>query len=352
MSLETASEVKWQVAWWALVPLALAAMTQPCGRVLDQETKNCRFYTRASPLVCISDVVIFLAMLVLGTVNEPPARWLDNAKYEIRRRFQGEAAGDPEAAESTLLVRWVLLIVGGVPCQTIKLVAMSGIPLTKTWASMYFISIIFGEVLIILDRRLNQKRDDAIAAVQHQTAIIPSWRRSKWPVLILEWACKHPVDFQWAAILLAPWYIGWVHPFNAEDERHVLCIFTAHALLTFRCYVDPLLASYFYGVWFGLSGLGWLMCWLTVWFISFLFPHLFPRGLFLVVLLGFLLSLESLSALISFFLPQFDIRLDYRHPATRGPLICAAVWALSLLYYAFGFDPAGTVNPDWTGVFG
>jgi hypothetical protein len=57
-----------------------------------------------------------------------------------------------------------------------------------------------------------------------------------------------------------------------------------------------------------------------------------------------------------FFFPHLpqpsDILLGYRYPAARGPLICVAVWALSLLYYAYSFDSAGRVNPDWTGIFG
>jgi hypothetical protein len=63
------------------------------------------------------------------------------------------------------------MILGAIPLQIIKLMAMQGIPWTKVWAMMFGISIVFGEVLILLVRALSL--DDGSADEQ------PAWRRHK-----------------------------------------------------------------------------------------------------------------------------------------------------------------------------
>ncbi|KAE8342692.1 hypothetical protein BDV24DRAFT_162225 [Aspergillus arachidicola] len=140
--------VKWQTAWFALVSLGLAAMMQPCGNVLGQRTKNHRFYIRASPVVCAADMVQFIAFVLLGFSHDPQV-WLRNVKFELRERFEGESgAKDREAAENSIIIRWILMIMGAYGFQVIKLMAMRGVPWTQAWAMMFATSILFGEVLL------------------------------------------------------------------------------------------------------------------------------------------------------------------------------------------------------------
>ncbi|KAK4454883.1 hypothetical protein QBC34DRAFT_464749 [Podospora aff. communis PSN243] len=130
--------VSWQAAWWALVPLSIAAMTQPCGRVLGSDSPNLRFYIRASPITCALDCVHFLGVLLLGC--SPDWRLFSrNIKYELNRRFRGDPFNhDSSSAQDS---------------RTMKLVAMQGIPWTKAWTLMFFVSVAMGEILGILAER-------------------------------------------------------------------------------------------------------------------------------------------------------------------------------------------------------
>ncbi|KAL3473714.1 hypothetical protein BJX99DRAFT_272131 [Aspergillus californicus] len=164
-------EVKWQVAWFALLALGLAAMLQPCGNVLSQKAKNYRFYIRVSPIVCIADVAEFIAFILLGFSRDPQT-WLQNIKFELRERFEGEdGVKDRERAENSIIIRWMLMILGASLCNVIKLMAMQGIPWTQAWAMMFAISIVFGEVLILFVRFLSL--DDRSAHT------LPAWRGYK-----------------------------------------------------------------------------------------------------------------------------------------------------------------------------
>ncbi|KAJ5455022.1 hypothetical protein N7530_002362 [Penicillium desertorum] len=165
-------EVEWQVAWFALLALGLAAMLQPCGNVLCQKANNHRFYIRASPVVCIVDVAQFIAFILLGFSCNPQA-WLQNIKFELRQRFEGEdGAKDREKAENSIIVRWILMILGASLFNAIKLMMMQGIPWTQAWAMMFAISIVFAEVLILLVRFLSLDGSSA-----HTTP--PAWRSYK-----------------------------------------------------------------------------------------------------------------------------------------------------------------------------
>lgn len=106
------NEVNWQVAWWALVPLAIGAMAQPCGHVLDIDETNYRFYIRASPIVCIADVLHFLIRIFLGFSLDYREFW-DHIQYVIKYRFrQEQSIYDLGGAEKASAIRWALLVIG------------------------------------------------------------------------------------------------------------------------------------------------------------------------------------------------------------------------------------------------
>lgn len=118
------SEVKWQVPFFALLALALGAMMQPCGNVLRTKARNHRFYIRASPIVCIADVAQFLLFVLLG-YNSDRNIWLRNIKFELKERFSSESgATDKSPVENSLVLRWILLILGASQFQVVKLMAM------------------------------------------------------------------------------------------------------------------------------------------------------------------------------------------------------------------------------------
>lgn len=142
-------EVTWQVAFFALMPLALSAMTQTVGRVLDAPPEL-SFWLRSSPLVCAVDVLYFLYRVAAGYVSTP-AWSLAPFRAELEYRFSDTDwtwDSRPEF-EKAALGRWILLLLGGIPCQTIKLMAMRGIPVTQVMALVYFTALIFGETVNI-----------------------------------------------------------------------------------------------------------------------------------------------------------------------------------------------------------
>lgn len=146
--LEQVAEVSWQTAWWALVPLAIGTMTQPCGKVLGSSDRNVRFYIRASPLICALECIYFLVLILLG-LSTSWRCFVKNFKNELNHRFADEHA-DHMQAESSRLVRITLLVLSGIPFQTIKLTAMTGIPWTQRTALAFFTSIVFWEVIAAL----------------------------------------------------------------------------------------------------------------------------------------------------------------------------------------------------------
>jgi hypothetical protein len=72
-----------------------------------------------------------------------------HVRAELAFRFRdedwtGEAGKEVEKAAPG---RWLLMGLGGIPCQTIKLVAMSGTPWTQAAALVYFLAQILAEVV-------------------------------------------------------------------------------------------------------------------------------------------------------------------------------------------------------------
>lgn len=107
--------MKWQVAVFALMPLAIGAMTQPCGRVLDQDPQH-RFWLRSLPFFCIGDIFGFFLAVTIDYVTAPDLSW-KHFKSELAYRFRDEdfTAHSVIEVEKTTLGRWILMILGGVP---------------------------------------------------------------------------------------------------------------------------------------------------------------------------------------------------------------------------------------------
>ena len=147
MPADNTSEVKWQVAMWALVPLALGAMTQSCGRVFDY-SGSLAFWLRSSPFICVGDVLSF-AFSILIDYTVAPTFSLKHVRSELAWRFQDTDFKTKTVTEAgrSIITRWMLIILGGIPFQTIKIFAMQGIPFTQLLAMAFFFPQIIGEIL-------------------------------------------------------------------------------------------------------------------------------------------------------------------------------------------------------------
>ncbi|KAF9770628.1 hypothetical protein IL306_011801, partial [Fusarium sp. DS 682] len=135
-------------------------MTQPVGRVFDRPPED-RFWIRSSPLHCAADMLLFWGVLLARYIAQPERSWR-HYQDELAYRFRDEnhnVVQPRHDAERSVLGRWILLFLGGIPCQTIKLLAMRGIPFTQAAALMFFVSFVLGEVLILSAARLGRSNE-------------------------------------------------------------------------------------------------------------------------------------------------------------------------------------------------
>ncbi|KAK0100561.1 hypothetical protein ONS95_007021 [Cadophora gregata] len=398
-------EVSWQTAWWSLVPLAIGTMIQPCGNILGYKDKNFRFYIRASPLICIADVVHFTIIILLGSsLNRQ--RFIKNIKYELNVRFNGDSTEhDIQNAENTRLMRIVLLVVAGIPCQTIKLVAMTGIPWTKTWALMYFISICFGESLIILARS-NRLNSPVILAP-------PNWRGHGAISTLSSFTEGNtlaiPVAIYYGVAVTTIFSIMWHYCDHITESVAIWRGPVVAAVLGFLFITIPIaltyclllyLASKPYKVWtlkvFFLIGTSQIICTTALFtflqrfanwnaLITYNFPFagyagylhsklivldrpqvalpvyesLFTLGKYIFG--GFVhVTVVALSLLLTFMMPvsildnKFLLRV-FKIDTLEGAqavVVFITTFGLSLGYYSGLYLGEGTRNPSWVGVFG
>ncbi len=107
------NEVKWQVAMFALMPLILTTLAQPVGRVLDQPARY-SLWMRSSPIVCAADMLHFLLRYADRCSRGPTL--LRHFRAELAYRFRdGHNSWDPRDIQRTAIVRWTLMLLGGIP---------------------------------------------------------------------------------------------------------------------------------------------------------------------------------------------------------------------------------------------
>jgi hypothetical protein len=157
------------VAFFALVPLALGCITQPVGRVFDTPAEL-RFYMRLNPLVCAGDVLHFFIRILIDYSVEPCWSWR-HFRGALADRFRDtDWSASPPKFEQAAIGRWVLIVLGGIPCQTVKLVAMGGIPVTQSLALMYAVALVFGEALNVFAEACLRHRGAGSAPAAHPSS--------------------------------------------------------------------------------------------------------------------------------------------------------------------------------------
>lgn len=361
-------EVKWQVALFALMPLILGAMTQPVGRVLDQPSRY-QFWMRSSPILCAADMLHFLIRYTSRCSRD--WNFLLHYRAELACRFRDDrVAHEPYDVQRTAIVRWMLILLGGAPCQTIKLAAMQGIPLTKALALVFFLSIVFGEVISISASTVVHVATDT--EIGHPPE--PSQQDNPTPLT------RSP-----ASIILA------ILPATAEAAHIAIVSYTTFALIQHAFFVSIPPEEKLYSV-IMISTLSVVFPMMVDYFR---FNHEFVAIFAAALLAGLQSFLEASredpgadlegswevtlgSSLISLLLGVlywiigtlirntfwllvyavhgtrvggvFGVSGDAREQDMLGLFLWTAV--IYVLAYAYLFDGTGTYNPSWTGVFG
>ena len=366
----SSEEVRWQVAFWALVPLALATMTQPGGRVLQRPPRYGP-WLRSSPIVCVADILYFLTCIAINYIREPTRSWR-HFKAEIAYRYRDEdwskESTRTDGANRATLIRWIVIIVGSIPCQTIKLVAMRGIPLTKAWALLFFISLVFGEVLNIAARIICRGGPDTMPAAR------------PLPKLTQLWWYLQSVAIQGGifGIVLLKILIK-VSTISDDETKDILVITRISTFLgamILALLVSMLLdadhavmpkdsETYFFEIYTSIllypNILGVPLVIVTLvdtdsFGGTLLYSFVLPISGFYITVLVLLLSWLYFKCLSKTALKRI-VDVSRSNMAEKGAwkkwfVIFLVNLALTVLGYAFVFDSKGTVAPSWVGVFG
>lgn len=143
------SQVTWQTAFWTLVPLAIAVISQPSGKVCGLPSRY-RNYLRISPIFCAVDLLSITAHLLTSTIffSASPQESLGLLLHERFDDIDVNAGNEGiEGVEKITWLRWLFFILGVLP-PTIKMAGFQGIPSTKTWGFLFLTSFLVIEFLV------------------------------------------------------------------------------------------------------------------------------------------------------------------------------------------------------------
>ncbi|KAF2430868.1 hypothetical protein EJ08DRAFT_649416 [Tothia fuscella] len=146
--------VTWQNVFWTLPPLAINTMLQPSGSVCGFDI-DLRTYLCISPIVCAADsFAILIRFLVCWIHLGSP----DTAAHAtLAARFPGPSqeapnTQGPQALEHLPFARWIFgFLLGALPAW-IKLLSFKGVPWTQAWGCMFLVQFVLIETLGMLQR--------------------------------------------------------------------------------------------------------------------------------------------------------------------------------------------------------
>jgi hypothetical protein len=371
--------VSWQTAFLGLVPLALNAMTQPCGRVCGLPSR----YLRSSPFLCAGDAlsIIFRLVFVSAYLRLPLREVLGLVLHDRFDDYSDEDNREDgiQSLERLTWFRWLFFVLGGLP-MAIKLGSMQGVPWTLAYGMMCLVSFLVVEAVAIF------------ATFNRQFFTISASSRVSWPgytrvvrglqfrkARVILWlsnalvACLiHISVLLWA---YRPLLVFWVwRSFESVLLCTTLCLIICALFIIYvpsyegQCYFMLSAAS--------LSGMiaPGLM---VILFVPLrLLPYLFSipaLGLPLVFIMNSL-GLAGLVGLVGFGVPSFGNgllliketsrytfsvlipeRWRYEMTIDRGALLSLTLFLysliISLLWYCYVYDEADTVNPGWTNIW-
>ncbi|KFY77603.1 hypothetical protein V499_03048 [Pseudogymnoascus sp. VKM F-103] len=131
------SKVPWQSALWAILALALNAMTQPSSA--DPSPTPAISFVRSSPVICFIDAVSIPIWLAVGCYyGESTTNSLTSKRLATRPNRTPASAPIFSATTSA-----VFFILGPLP-QAIKLAGMSGVSFTKFIGFIFLVAYLLG----------------------------------------------------------------------------------------------------------------------------------------------------------------------------------------------------------------
>ncbi|KAL8905919.1 MAG: hypothetical protein Q9171_006483 [Xanthocarpia ochracea] len=148
-------EVSWPSILWALLPIAFNSMTQPAGSIAHGISAEQSFYLRASPFVCVAEAFAALThfvFLTMETWNPSLAiKCISKLKYRNSTAV-GTTRSQLQNLQDNDIFRLILFTLGVLP-QTLKLYSCIGLPTSQIWASLYLVSWVILELLVVMPAR-------------------------------------------------------------------------------------------------------------------------------------------------------------------------------------------------------
>jgi hypothetical protein len=394
-SAPASSQVSWQTAYWTLIPLAVNTMAQPSGRILSLPAKY-RTYLRCSPLICAADCLSIFIHLALYFSSFPPK---DAIRLLTTERFgdNEKAAEGIQAIEKLTFIRWLFFVFGTLG-PGVKLMAMEGVPWTKAWGAMFLLSFLIVEALVVLSwiygphepvpeshaedmlLHFKSKLEKADMGLLVGSGLSYAWVLA-WVVTDIHNSSVHqPMGVSSARLPF------WFTPFQTLLDIQIIVL----VLLILPVFVSLViivvwLINCFFHQFFNPNSSGkcenFVVCFYFLFVLAtFSFGGFFSAVLFMDSLItwGFFTVLVCPGLIVYGFLQSYAERwprlagsvfITWESEAeVRGmdrdvtgdppdlTLLCFMMFLytmiLCVIWYWYRYNPEGTVNREWTGVFG
>jgi hypothetical protein len=289
----------------------------------------------------------------------------------LRERFPPNLADEEpdsengiRAIEKMTWLRWLFFVLGTLP-PAIKLMAMGGLPWTKTWGMMFLTSFLIMELLIILSSMIERNgSEDGSGSTP---------RAEEFSFLRLLGLFETQLVVVAILLQICAFYFVQYKLFNTSgifsiifplQQLGLFGIVLRH-FISICSYLSCLIIGFFIGSRQPLYRIGILCAIIIILFaIEFQIDCLFEMCMiaFLVwvhvlgvIALAFLVRKFRLLELICLMQRHDDsdwVAGDYKDLAMAVLYLFACNVLYSILGYAYVYDPRGTYNPTWTGIFG
>jgi hypothetical protein len=359
-------------------------MTQPSGRVLSLPSRY-RTYLRSSPIICALDALAFL-LRVFITPCLLPVSLHQVLEAVLRERYKDteDASEGLQSLEKQTWLRWVFFIVGTLG-PSIKLMAMQGVPWTKVWGGMFLFTFLVTEAAALFNRRSRTPSVySSLPGIRYSSAQVVRQFESVELWLYYAGLIAHCTVLIWAFFSI--WAFRCLTYSNDMFYKPVLM------LLNIWAFLSASISFYIPFLWllvgiYGLASLqheyytrGYGRKWSERFYISFMVVlYLALMSVICIVIaltlmdfgmdtaffpisvcsmLGFVWAVKKLCSLS----PRVGETLLVSSGQESSPAVDAsAVYALAfcvaniivcMFWYWLRYNPEGTVNPSWTGIFG
>lgn len=388
-TLPSPSQLSWQSALWALIAIALNTMTQ------SSPSSNSLFIDpfsllRASPIVCIADLLVMLLWLLRLTLFSRPRLSFLKAVQCFRKE-----TGLEKKKERVSILTIVLFVLGPLP-QFIKLNACSGIPWTLTWSWMYMLCYLFTTISIVCDRGGTEGHHLPRAGTTLSDDTKVSLNKNAFWIYVLAYAAQL-ISSAWLARVFIDANI--LHKIAGKIYGTLVSIYWALLIPAGAMGVIIGIHGCLKGCWGCMrrlhEGWGWLcfasLLTANIYGLSHLSPSTLDPSYWaptpfsassnaLVCLFIYLVSvygLYFLGYLTERFGPNYEISLHHlpnRRPAPGSPplvtqpsadlvkdqsgnasyqfFFASTMLVFALVYYWRVYDPSDTVKPGWLDVLG